>query len=293
MTAVGAAEAAGRRIRQLVTPEGVDLRLTVGAGGERAAAYILDVIFINLILFGLFLGYGGAAAMFGAKAGEAAGVIWTLGSFVLRNAYFILFELTPRAATPGKRILGLRVAARDGGRLTAEAIFARNAMREIELNLPFVFLLGSALTGFSPVMGWLALLGLGWTAGFALFPFLNRDRLRVGDFVAGTWVVRAPRDRLSIDLIDWNGPDRRFAFSPDQAGAYGVKELYVLEEVLRRRDRATMAAVAERIRAKIGWAPAPEETDSTFLAAYYAALRGRLETRLLFGHRRRDKFDEA
>jgi hypothetical protein len=54
-----------------------------------------------------------------------------------------------------------------------------------------------------------------------------------------------------------------------------------------------MAAVAERIRAKIGWRAQAGETDTAFLSAYYAALRGRLETRLLFGHRRKDKFDKA
>ena len=53
----------------------------------------------------------------------------------------------------------------------------------------------------------------------------------------------------------------------------------------------TMAAVAERIRTKIGWTPGPAENDADFLSAYYAALRGRLETRLLFGKRKKDKFD--
>ncbi|VAW01426.1 hypothetical protein MNBD_ALPHA05-762 [hydrothermal vent metagenome] len=33
------------------------------------------------------------------------------------------------------------------------------------------------------------------------------------------------------------------------------------------------------------------ETDVEFLDAYYTALRKRLETRLLYGVRRRDKFD--
>ena len=51
-------------------------------------------------------------------SGQAAIVIGTVGFFVVRNGYFAAFELTPRGATPGKRLLGLRVAARDGGRLT-------------------------------------------------------------------------------------------------------------------------------------------------------------------------------
>ena len=140
----------------------------------------------------------------------------------------------------------------------------------------------------------MVLLGLAWSGIFLLFPLFNRDRLRVGDFVAGTWVVKAPRRSLAIDLAH-DAAERltRFAFTADQAGAYGVKELQVLEDVLRRRDRKTLAAVADRIRAKIAWRNPPGETDADFLAAYYAALRAHLEKRLLFGHRRKDKFDKA
>jgi len=285
-------------LREFVTPEGVDLRLRIGEAGERAAAFVLDMVFIvgaqivftlAALLIAITFAAGGSQEM-----SEFTGIIWMLGSFVMTNAYFILFELTPRAATPGKRIMGLRVASRDGGRLTAEAVFARNAMREIEVFLPLRFILASKTSMVDPISGWLLLLGLGWTAVFALFPLFNADRLRVGDFVAGTWVVKAPRDRLSIDLLDaLDAPRGQLVFSADQASAYGIKELHVLEDVLRRRDPRTMAAVATRIRTKIAWAPTPNENDLAFLSAYYAALRGRLETRLLFGHRRRDKFDKA
>ena len=285
--------AAITRLREFVTPEGVDLRLRIAEASERAGAYILDLVFINVALFLLYLAAVGAAASFHAKANEVAFVIWQLGSFILSNAYFIVLELSPRAATLGKRIMGIRVVARDGGRLTAEAIFMRNAMREIELAMPFRLWAASvAASAFGPAIGWLFLLAMLWVAVFLFFPLFNRDRLRVGDMVAGTWVVKAPRERLSIDLLDAVEMGRdRYAFTPAQAGAYGIKELYVLEDVLRRRDRKTMAAVAERIRAKIGWAPIEGETDAGFLSAYYGALRARLETQLLFGRRRRDKFD--
>ena len=62
--------------------------------------------------------------------------------------------------------MGLRVAARDGGRLTAEAVFARNAMREIEVFLPLTFILASASGDDRSDGGWLVLLGLGWALGF-------------------------------------------------------------------------------------------------------------------------------
>ena len=81
------------------------------------------------------------------------------------------------------------------------------------------------------------------------------------------------------------------AFTTAQLDAYGVKELHVLEDVLRKADRKVMAAVADRIRGKIGWTATEYEMDRSFLQAYYTALRGRLETRMLLGRRKRDKFD--
>jgi hypothetical protein len=44
------------------------------------------------------------------------------------------------------------------------------------------------------------------------------------------------------------------------------------------------------VREKLGW-EGPDVPDDRFLDAFYAALRGRLERRLLFGRRRADKHD--
>lgn len=276
--------------RSLVTPEGVDLRLRLGEVGERAGAVLIDLLIMLGILIAASLitalGFIGARG----KGGEVMAVIWLLIFFLLRNLYFVLFELTPRAATPGKRAMGLRVAARNGGRLTADAIFARNAMREIELYLPLSFLIANG----DQVGAWISLAGLVWCGVFLLFPLFNRDKLRVGDLVAGTWVVKAPVRKLVPDLVQTARPsDGRFVFTQAQVDAYGVKELHVLEDVLRRFEIKTVRLVAARIRLKIGWRASPDESDGDFLAAYYAALRGRLETRLLLGKRRKDKFDQT
>ncbi|MBO9708121.1 MAG: RDD family protein [Caulobacter sp.] len=276
--------------RSLITPEGVDLRLRLGEVSERAGAVLIDLLIMLgvLIVASLItaLGFIGARG----KGGDVMAVIWLLVFFLLRNLYFVLFELTPRAATPGKRAMGLRVAARNGGRLTADAIFARNAMREIELYLPLSFLIANG----DQVGAWISLAGLVWCGVFLLFPLFNRNKLRVGDLVAGTWVVKAPVRRLVPDLVQTSRPsDNRFVFSQAQVDAYGVKELHVLEDVLRRYEIKTVALVAARIRLKIGWRASPDESDGDFLAAYYAALRGRLETRLLLGKRRKDKFDQS
>jgi uncharacterized RDD family membrane protein YckC len=278
-------EKAGR-VRTLITPEGLDLRLVLADAGERATAFLLDAAIIVGSLVAATIVILLIAAAFRGQAGEILFILWLFVFFGLRNAYFIVFELTPRAATPGKRALGLRVASRDGGPLTADAIFARNAIREIEVYLPLTFL----VTQRSGVDGWIVLAGLVWSGIFALFPLFNRDRLRAGDLIAGTWVVRAPRRRLLPDLVV-DAADGRpaLAFTSAQIDAYGVKELHVLEDVLRKRQIKVMADVAARIRNKIAWVGT--EPDHDFLNAYYAALRGRLETRLLFGRRRKDKYD--
>ena len=271
-----------KMVRELVTPEGVDLRLILADGGERVSAFLLDVVFILGVLVALTIGLVALAFLFGFRSTEYLGIIWILGFFLLRNFWFIGFELTPRAATPGKRIVGLRVATRDGSPLTANAIFARNAMRELEIFLPLFFLLGNA----RGIDAWISIVGLIWCGIFLLFPLFNRDRLRVGDLVGGTWVVLAPKRVLDSEL---RAGDSRLVFSEAALDAYGIKELSILENVLRRRDPATMEAVATRIRRKIGYQL--NVPDGEFLSAYYIALRGRLETRLLFGRRRRDKYE--
>jgi len=182
-------------------------------------------------------------------------------------------------------MLGLRVAMRNGGPMTAAAVFARNAMREIELFLPLSFMMAT----HSGVDAWITLMGTIWCGVFVLFPLFNRDRLRVGDLVGGTWVVRAPKRILDVDLAD--DAVSAITFTAAALDAYGIKELGVLEDVLRKKDPAVVKAVAERIRAKIG--VIANEPDLEFLQAYYKALRAHLESRLLFGRRRRDKFDRS
>lgn len=270
--------------RPFVTPEGVDLELVLASASERAAAFFIDVAIIIGILIGITIVVIGAAILIGFKSAEFMFVIWILVFFFLRNFYFLAFELSPRAATPGKRALGIRVVMKSGGPLTADATFARNATRELEVFLPLTLMAANA----NAVDAVLSLLALIWCGVFVLFPLFNRDRLRMGDLVAGTWVVHAPRRMLEPD-ISAEKPADGITFTREALDAYGIKELAVLEEVLRRQEMLTMAAVARRIRKKINMADGG--SDKEFLEAYYSALRGRLESRLLLGQRKRDKHD--
>jgi len=284
------AELIKRGRRHLVTPEGVDLQIELADIGSRIGAFAIDLVVIIVAL--IIAAYGMGSMM--QFNDELAFTIFVLIAFLLRSFYFTLFELGRRAATPGKMAMKIRVAACGKARLSAASVFARNALREIGFFLPLGFMFGIGAGG---VDGWMSLIAFIWAAIFLFFPLFNRDRLRVGDLVAGTWVVKAPRPILAADLITTDKPEHdviysKFVFSPAQIDAYGIKELHVLEDVLRAGDTEVLHDVADRIRTKIGWVWEEGEDDVAFLRAYYAALRGRLESKMLMGVRRKDKFDQ-
>ena len=275
--------------RQFVTPEGVDLRLDLAGAGERATAFLIDAFIMLLILIALTIA---VALMWGATSKGGAGalaIIWLLGFFVLRNGWFIIFELSGRGATLGKRLLGLRVVARDGSRLTGGAVVVRNAMREIELFLPLAFLAVDA--GESRLDALIYVLAFSWVALFLFFPLFNRDRLRVGDLLAGTWVVHTVRGTLADDLVGMLTTRQRRTFSDAALDLYGIYELQTLEDVLRKGSDEAVVTVAASIRTKAGLVD--DGDDFGFLSDYYAALCARLERDALLGRRRENKFAGA
>jgi uncharacterized RDD family membrane protein YckC len=251
--------------RRLVTPEGVDLSLGLATGTQRVGAFLLDLMIMLLLLIALtaLAVWIGSSAAGGGTTQAILTAIWLLGFFVIRNGYFIMMESGRRAATLGKQATGTRVVARNGERLTVESVIARNLTREIEVYLPLSYTLYSLFTGGmgDPLLGWLA---AGWLLLFLLFPLFNKDRLRIGDLLAGTWVVSIPRRRLAFDLSAQMAPRAgALQFTPEQLDAYGVYELQTLERVLREGQQETIHAVATTIRDKIDHRdPAPTTTSS-------------------------------
>ena len=274
--------------RRLVTPEGVDLGVVLGEIGQRVSAFMLDalvlmgalVVMTLIALFGIF-GVGEAAL-------QPIAILWLLGFFILRNFYFIIMEMRPRAATLGKRWSGLRVVARDGGRLTGDAVIARNLMREIEVFLPLSLLAGGGASG--TVDGYTTLFGLGWTGIFLLFPYFNADRMRVGDLLAGTWVIQTRPKKLVEDLSVVR--TSAFTFTSAQLAAYGVYELDTLDNVIRKSEPDARQMVAQTIIDRIKWTSDVGDIDA-FLSAYYTQLRTHLESGLLLGRRRDSKHDAS
>jgi len=284
-----------KRLRELVTPEGLSLPLTIASRGARAGALMLDLLFIGLGFFALMLfliSIGFGMLDFNSSSNQNSALEFVVVLLIMlfwfsRYGYFLYFELGPKGATPGKRLLGIRVAARDGGRLTPEAVIARNLMRDVEVFLPIFFLLGGAQE--AGIAGSAATV---WLAIFILFPFLNKDRLRAGDLVAGTWVVEAPKVKLPEAMS--LAPDRRedYQFGEAELSVYGEHELQVLESVLRQDNDDALHEVTQAICRKIGWTPGSGH-DREFLEAFYSALRAHLERGMRFGKRKADKHDAS
>ncbi|MDG2003990.1 MAG: RDD family protein [Novosphingobium sp.] len=290
-----------RRERLMLTPEGIALPVTIASRGTRAGALILDLTIIVILMIATTITLvgiaGGTAGRFAqieepgaiGQAIEFLAVIWIVAMFLFRNAYFMYFELGPRGATPGKRMTGIRIAARDGGRLSVEMVIARNLLRDIELFLPLVFLASAGDDG-----GAAGLAATAWFLIFALFPFFNKDCLRAGDVIAGSWVLETPRRKLETAMSvekpssDSGGPAVDYSFDEAELMVYGEYEVQTLERVLRENRKEALSAVRDAICLKIG--REPNETDPrAFLEAYYNQLRALLEANMRMGQRKADK----
>ncbi len=293
-------EGAERRRRDITSPEGVSLRIELADYGERATAFVLDLfiwfcatVVIYLSLFMLLSLLSSWVEIGGASFTVALGVALFVG-FLVRNLYFIHFELAWQGATPGKRIVGLRVIDRRGGPLLPTAVIARNLTREIETFLPMGLLMAPVGVG-QGAAAWERLSLLAWLLLFAALPFFNRDRMRAGDLIAGTMVIALPRRMLLGDLVE---KAFQHAFTDKQLRAYGAFELQILEELLRRPDapgsKGLRRDVCEKICRKIEWlAPVPDGDTDLFLKDFYTAERAFLEREQLFGKLHPDKHYET
>ncbi|MCK0127313.1 RDD family protein [Erythrobacter sp. F6033] len=302
--ATGRIDRLNKRERTLITPEGLAVPVTIAARGSRLGALVLDFVFIFLgllviqIVLMLILGGVVEDTMNAldeniSGAAEFVIIIFILVGFLARYGYFLAMELGPRGATYGKRVVGIRVAARNGGRLTPEAVIARNLLRDIELFMPLVFLMIAP----SGAAGNAGIAGMIWFLIFMLFPFFNKDALRAGDVIAGTWVLEAPRTKLAEALSTQGAAAKgssmvtgaKYEFGDEELSVYGEHELQTLERMLRDAQPEALSAVHETICRKIGWDPGAGD-ERAFLEAFYGQLRAKLEGDMRFGKRKADKF---
>jgi uncharacterized RDD family membrane protein YckC len=149
----------------LVTGEAVVLDLPVARLATRGLAMMLDVLLQVALLFILFV-----VLAFTTSSNDGSLVLTILLiSFVLvMVGYPVLMETLTRGRTLGKLALGLRVVRADGGPIRFRQALARG--------------LGGFFVDF-------------WALGFlgavaVVVSMISRDGKRVGDYLAGTVVIR-------------------------------------------------------------------------------------------------------
>ena len=278
----------------IVTPEGAELTFPLATVLERLLAFSFDLLLVGVATVLCVL--AGAALTLVTRFVDAIAVIF-LGLFAIRQGYFLFFEARWQGMTPGKRLMGLRVLSRDGGKLTMESIVARNVMRDLEIFVPMAVAGGpEQLVGRSP--WWISLPAITWVFVVAILPVLTRDRVRAGDLVGGTLVVRIPKAALLRDEAEQTRAPE-ILFEREHFAVYGEHELETLASLLReietgRARPEDLRLVAETIAKKVGFeGREPTNRPELFLREFYRQQRAELEKKLVLGRRKASKFDRG
>jgi uncharacterized RDD family membrane protein YckC len=151
------------------TPEGIMIELRPAGLAARFYAFLIDW----LIRIGIIY----AVAMVATGMGGMGVALILILFFGLEWLYPVAFELSRWGATPGKRVMGLKVVMDSGLPITPAASFTRNLLRVADF-LPMLY-------------------------GFALASMLARkDFKRLGDIAAATLVVYQPLPSPKIALSD-------------------------------------------------------------------------------------------
>ncbi|MAF66468.1 MAG: hypothetical protein CMJ84_12530 [Planctomycetes bacterium] len=230
------------------TAEGIQLRRSLAGAGSRLAAGLLDGIlvaagFLSLVLGAVLLAGDGFAILNGIGGfilGLLAGGL--VGGLVL---YQIVFGLIWDGQTPGKRLMGLCLAAADGHPASALQVVIRSLVWPVDAFFFVPAPLGVILMAATP-----------------------RSQ-RLGDLAAGTLVLAEGRGARPAEPppLAPSGDDGPGALllSPGLAARLAGEDRALLRDILVRRDlpstervglaRAALGHYGERLGVEFGGEP--------------------------------------
>lgn len=154
------------------TPERVAFQYEIAGIGSRFLAQFIDVLIITLIQIVITIGAAALGGIFGSA--QVFALVELILTFILLAGYFLISEAAMNGQTLGKRSVRLRAVGDHGEPLTIGQAAIRNLVRVVDF-LPLFYAIG-IVTMFS-----------------------NSRAKRLGDFAAGTLVVR---DRERVSLFD-------------------------------------------------------------------------------------------
>jgi uncharacterized RDD family membrane protein YckC len=242
----------------LLTGEAVRLDLRPASFAPRALALLLDVIVYGLVLIALmFLVLG--ASQYGDEASSGAAVLVASVACVLVLPATV--ETLTRGRSLGKLAAGLRVVRDDGGPIRFRQAFVRALVGIGELY---------ALAGSIALIASLA----------------NRRGKRIGDMLAGTYVIRERTARVEPLMITMPPELGGWAVAADLGRLPDTLALAV-RQFLRRAGRLNPASrarlgvsLADQIARYVAPSPPGGTDPERFLAAVMAERRRRDTDRL-------------
>jgi uncharacterized RDD family membrane protein YckC len=154
------------------TPERVAFQYEVAGIGSRFLAQFIDVLILSVIQIVITIGAAALGGIF--QSIQLFFLVEVILTFLLLAGYFLVSEAAWNGQTLGKRYVRLRVVGDQGEPITIGQSAIRNLVRVID---------------FLPAMYGVGIVTM----------FLNSRAKRLGDFAAGTLVVR---DREHVSLYD-------------------------------------------------------------------------------------------
>lgn len=232
---------------EVETPEQVTFSYTLAGLGSRAAAALVDgamcaAIYAALLFLATIAVGGGAARVRGVGGSAWATTLVVLGQFAIFWGWYVLWEGLRDGQTPGKRWLGLRVV-RDGGLgVDLAASAARNLVRVLDMQ-PGIFY------------------GVG-----AVSVAVSSQGKRIGDYVAGTIVVRERTERRPAAAAPVAGAAALHTMLADDEYALLQRFRERRADLAPERAAELVAQLAGRFRPRVSDPSLQGLADAAFLA---------------------------
>lgn len=245
------------------TPENVDLHIELAGLGSRIGAAFIDTllsysIMVMVILFAVLAGFVVERLDLPRDTKTVVDYyiigITLLLVFCVNFGYFICFEGLWQGQTPGKKLAQIRVIEANGQPVNWPSVWIRNLMRLIDS--------GIAMIGLVSML-------------------LDKNERRLGDFAAGTLVIRERPAELSARNLRVQASDVSPSFV--DAGQITPDEYHLLVSFLKRRHamvRDSRGAVARQMEEYFRLKLNPEsnaEAPEDFLEKLYLAYSSRAE----------------
>jgi uncharacterized RDD family membrane protein YckC len=215
------------------TPEGVVFGYQIAGIGSRFIAALIDTFVLAASLLAFVCGLAAASNIVSISwLGRWLSALAVLFVFALTWGYYIFFELVWNGQSPGKRWVGLRVIRTDGTPVTLVDSLIRNLVRAIDF-LPLYYVVG-LVTMFS-----------------------SAQARRLGDYAAGTLVVKERRDVTLESLqqqarrLDASVPDALTPLDLSEQDYVLITDFLDRRDQLRNRDELAQR-IAAAVAAKLG-----------------------------------------